>query len=87
MIAALHLTRPILVGHSLAGEELSDIGFHHPDAVAGLVYLEAGYPYALYDQAHGQILLDTLKLHGMLPQLVPGKVPQDVPKSLDNLLE
>jgi non-heme chloroperoxidase len=87
VIAALHLSHPILAGHSLAGEELSDIGFHHPDAVAGLIYLDAGYSYALYDQAHGQIMLDALKLRDMLPQIVPGKIPSDVPKSLNEILE
>ena len=87
VISALHLNRPILAGHSLAGEELSDIGFHHPDVVAGLIYLDAGYAYALYDQAHGQIMLDGLKLREMLSQLVPGKIPADVPKSLNEMEE
>jgi non-heme chloroperoxidase len=87
VVAALHLSHPILAGHSLAGEELSDIGFHHPDAIAGLIYLDAGYSYALYDQAHGQIMLDALKLRDMLPQIVPGKIPSDVPKSLNEILE
>ena len=41
--------RPVLVGHSMAGEELSSIGSRHPDRVAGLAYVEAGYPYAFYD--------------------------------------
>jgi non-heme chloroperoxidase len=87
VITALHLSHPILAGHSLGGEELSDIGFHHPDAVAGLIYLDAGYSYALYDQAHGQIMLDALKLRDMLPQIVPGKIPSDVPESLNEILE
>jgi non-heme chloroperoxidase len=43
--------RPVLVGHSMAGEELSSIGSRHPERVAGLAYLEAGYPYAFYDAA------------------------------------
>jgi non-heme chloroperoxidase len=43
------MNRPVLVGHSIAGEELSSIGSRHPERVAGLVYLEAGYPYAFYD--------------------------------------
>jgi non-heme chloroperoxidase len=86
VIEALHLSRPILAGHSLAGEELSFIGFHHPDAVAALIYLDAGYSYALYDQAHGQIMLDTLKLRDMLSQIVPGKIPSDVQKSLSEIL-
>src|SRR5580698_2341914 len=82
VIEALHLSHPILAGHSLAGEELSFIGFHHPEAVAGLIYLDAGYTYALYDQTHGQIMLDAIKLHDMLPQIVPGKIPSDIPRSL-----
>ena len=48
VIAALKLDRPILVGHSLAGEELSSVGSRHPEKVAGLIYLDAGYVYA-YD--------------------------------------
>jgi pimeloyl-ACP methyl ester carboxylesterase len=48
VIAALNLERPILVGHSLAGQELSSVGSLHPDKVAGLIYLDAGYRYA-YD--------------------------------------
>ena len=43
---ALKLARPILVGHSLGGEELSSIGSRHPERVSGLIYLEAGYGYA-----------------------------------------
>ena len=48
---ALKIDRPVLVGHSIAGEELSSIGIRYPDKVAGLVYLDAGYPYAYYDPA------------------------------------
>ena len=43
---ALKLTRPILVGHSLGGAELSSIGSRHPERVSGLIYLDAGYGYA-----------------------------------------
>lgn len=48
VMTALHIQRPILVGHSLAGEELSSIGTRYPTRVAGLVYLDAGYAYAYY---------------------------------------
>jgi non-heme chloroperoxidase len=47
-IDALGLKGPILVGHSLAGEELSWVGSYHPDKVSGLIYLDAGYSYAFY---------------------------------------
>jgi non-heme chloroperoxidase len=49
VIDALHLDRPVLIGHSVAGEELSSVGTHHPNSVSGLVYLDSGYAYALYD--------------------------------------
>lgn len=49
VINALNLERPVLVGHSIAGAELSAVANSHPDRVAGLVYLEAGYPYAFDD--------------------------------------
>jgi non-heme chloroperoxidase len=37
----LRLQRPILVGHSIAGNELSSIGGRHPEKVAALIYLDA----------------------------------------------
>ena len=49
VIAALKLDKPVLVGHSIAGEELSSIGTRQPEKVAGLVYLDAAYSYAFYN--------------------------------------
>jgi pimeloyl-ACP methyl ester carboxylesterase len=46
VIGALKLERPVLAGHSIAGAELSAVAASQPDRIAGLVYLEAGYPYA-----------------------------------------
>jgi non-heme chloroperoxidase len=46
VIDALHIDRAVLVGHSIAGAELSAVASSAPDRVAGLVYLEAAYPYA-----------------------------------------
>lgn len=48
VIDVLKLVRPILVGHSIAGEELSSIGSRYPEKVAGLIYLDAAYAYAFY---------------------------------------
>jgi pimeloyl-ACP methyl ester carboxylesterase len=45
----LKISRPVLVGHSIAGEELSSIGSRNPVKVAGLVYLDAAYGYAFFD--------------------------------------
>jgi non-heme chloroperoxidase len=38
---AMKLVAPIVVGHSIAGNELSQLGIHHYDRIGGLVYLDA----------------------------------------------
>jgi pimeloyl-ACP methyl ester carboxylesterase len=48
VIDKLAISKPVLAGHSLGGEELSSIGSRHPEKVAGLIYLDAGYSYAFY---------------------------------------
>src|SRR5688572_31769200 len=57
VIEALELTRPVLVGHSIAGAELSAVATLHPDRVAGLVYLDSAYPYA-FDNGTGPTMND-----------------------------
>ena len=37
VLDALKLDRPVLVGHSLAGEELSSVASRHPEWIAGLI--------------------------------------------------
>ncbi len=44
---ALNIQKPVIIGHSMAGEELSDIGTRYAQKVSALIYLEAGYWYAL----------------------------------------
>jgi non-heme chloroperoxidase len=46
VLDALKLESPVLVGHSIGGQELSSIGTRYPNRVAALVYLDAAYPYA-----------------------------------------
>jgi pimeloyl-ACP methyl ester carboxylesterase len=46
VLDALKLNKPVLVGHSLGGLELSSVASRYPDRVAGFVYLEAAYQYA-----------------------------------------
>ena len=41
VLDALKLERAVLVGHSMAGSELTTLGVQHPDRVDGLVYLDA----------------------------------------------
>lgn len=58
-IAALKLDRPVIVGHSIAGEELSSVGSRHPEKVAGLIYLDAIYQYSFYDPAVADLSVET----------------------------
>jgi non-heme chloroperoxidase len=41
VLDALKLVAPVMVGHSVAGNELSQLGIHHYDRIGGLVYLDA----------------------------------------------
>jgi non-heme chloroperoxidase len=66
VIDALNLNRPILVGHSIAGVELSSVANGHPNRVAGLVYLDAAYSYA-FDDGKGASIMDIQRLQGPQP--------------------
>jgi pimeloyl-ACP methyl ester carboxylesterase len=57
VIDSLKIEKPVLAGHSLGGEELSSIGNRHPERVAGLIYLDAGYSYA-FDNGKGMTTED-----------------------------
>jgi pimeloyl-ACP methyl ester carboxylesterase len=85
VIDTLHLNKPVIAGHSMAGEELSYIGSHHPEKVAGLIYMDAGYPYALYDQANGELELDAIELRNQLRQFIEGYSLEPV-KDYDSLI-
>jgi len=70
VLDSLKLIRPVLVGHSLGGEELSSLATRHPNRVAGLVYLEAGYPYA-FDNGKGPSMKEFLDTRKIMPQAPP----------------
>ena len=60
VLSQLNVSRPVLVGHSLAGEELSSIGGRYPERVAGLIYLDGAYSYAFYSPSIGDIAIDAV---------------------------
>jgi non-heme chloroperoxidase len=74
VIDALRLERPVLIGHSFAGLEMSSIANRHPERLSGLVYLDAGYSYA-FDNGKGASVMDMMKLKG--PEL-PGPQKRDL---------
>jgi pimeloyl-ACP methyl ester carboxylesterase len=86
VLDALKLNRPVLAGHSLGGQELSSVGSRHPDRVAGLIYLDAGYSYAYYDRSRGDLGIDLIDLQKKLAQLQPGNGPQDPRHLIEELL-
>jgi len=43
---ALHIGRVILIGHSIAGDELTAFAAMHPDRVESLIYLDAAYDHS-----------------------------------------
>ena len=69
VVDALKLDRPVLAGHSIAGEELSSVGTHHPDKVAGLIYLDAIYQYSFYDPSIADLSVDTATVKRDLAQM------------------
>ena len=87
VLDTLKIAKPVLAGHSLGGEELSSVGSRHPERVAGLIYLDAGYAYAFYDQARGDMNIDLVDLEKKLAQLHPGKGPADPRPLIKELLE
>ena len=85
VIDSLKLSRPVLAGHSIAGEELSSVGSRHPEKVAGLIYLDAAYPYAYYDHSRGDVFIDSNEVRRKLDQL-EFRYPPDT-RMLHELLE
>jgi non-heme chloroperoxidase len=83
----LALQKPVLVGHSIAGEELSSIGSRFPARVAGLVYLDAGYPYALYDATRGDFGLDGIALREKMTELSHAQDPSAIRAVIAELLK
>lgn len=66
VIRALKLKKPVLVGHSIAGVELSSVANLDPKRIAGVVYLEAAYPYA-FDNGNGPSMKSFQEAQGPQP--------------------
>jgi non-heme chloroperoxidase len=78
-IDALKLKRPVLIGHSIAGAEMSWMANNYPDRVAGLIYLDAGYSYA-FDNGKGASVGEIMKLPAPQP---PGPDAADLASFAD----
>jgi len=83
----MKIQRPILIGHSFAGEELSSVGSRFPDRVAGLVYLDAANRYAFSPMHRGDFRIDTLELRRELTASLDAISPVEARKAIDRLQE
>jgi non-heme chloroperoxidase len=85
VIDALKLNRPVLVGHSFGGAEMSSVANRHANRVAGLVYLDSAYSYA-FDDGKGADVVEMQKLQGPQPP-PPGGTDLASFRALENYYE
>jgi non-heme chloroperoxidase len=76
VMQALRIERPVLVGHSLAGEELSSIGSRFPKKLSGLVYLDAVASWSFYDPAHPQVEIEMNGIKRRIEEIEAGGIDE-----------
>src|SRR5580698_2621914 len=76
VMKAVSIERPVLVGHSLAGEELSSIGSRFPAKVSGLIYLDAAYGFAFYDPSRPQLEIEMNDLKKRIDEIEAGGIDE-----------
>jgi non-heme chloroperoxidase len=76
VMQALHIEHPVLIGHSMAGEELSSIGSRFPDKVTALIYLDAATDFALYDPAHPVVEIEMNDIKNRIDEIEAGGVDE-----------
>ena len=76
----LKLRSPLLVGHSLANVELSELGARHGERIAGLIYLDGAQDMSQRDGSNSELNA----LSGKLPP--PPDAPRDAFRSYENVV-
>ena len=76
VMQALRIERPVLVGHSVAGEELSSIASRFPNRVSGLIYLDAVASWSFYDPAHPQVEIEMNGIKERIEEIEAGGVDE-----------
>jgi pimeloyl-ACP methyl ester carboxylesterase len=80
---AMGFDKVVLVGHSIAGDELTWLGGHHPGRFAGLIYLDAAYDRSGGPKAPAMLRLRELSL--LMPPEPP--IPPEALLSFDAMTE
>ena len=83
----MKIQRPVLIGHSFAGEELSSIGSRFPERVAGLVYLDAANRYAFSPVHRGDFRIDSLELKRAMTASLDALSTDEAMKALSRIQE
>lgn len=88
LLDALMLESPILVGHSLAGAEISYVASRYPEKIGGAVYLDAAYRYAWYTPTPQENLRDLQdRLQRLDPVLSgPPLQPSDLAAQIETIM-
>jgi non-heme chloroperoxidase len=76
VMTALHIERPVLIGQSIAGQELSSIGSRFPEKVSGLIYLDAATSFAFYDPAHPLFTIELNDIKRRIEEIEAGGVDE-----------
>jgi pimeloyl-ACP methyl ester carboxylesterase len=76
VMRALGIEHPVLVGHSIAGEELSSVGSRFPTKVSGLIYLDAAYSFSFYDPSHPQLEIEMNDLKRRIDEIEAGGIDE-----------
>ena len=76
VMEALDIDRPVLVGHSMAGEELSSVGSRFPGKVSGLIYLDAATDFALDDPEHPLLAVEMNDIKRRIEEIEAGGVDE-----------
>ena len=76
VMKALDIDHPVLVGHSMAGEELCSVGSRFPDKVSGLIYLDAATDFALDDPDHPLLEVEMNDIKRRIDEIEAGGVDE-----------
>jgi non-heme chloroperoxidase len=76
VMKALDIDHPVLVGHSMAGDELSSVGSRFPDKISGLIYLDAATDFALDDPEHPLLEVEMNDLKRRIDEIEAGGVDE-----------
>jgi pimeloyl-ACP methyl ester carboxylesterase len=87
VLDALKIERPVLVGHSYAGAEISSIASRYPEKAAGLVYLDAAFEFAFYDDALGNLYMDAIHLRRLLEKVSVLREPRELKPLVREILQ